>query len=45
MLCESENAQRLMTIPELRADIRFCLRRNVFDVVARMRAGSIVISH
>lgn len=43
MLCESENARRLMAIPELRADIKFCLRLNVFNLVARMKAGKIIV--
>jgi len=43
-ICESENAQRLFAIPGLRDDIRFCLRGNVFDLVARMKGGKITIS-
>lgn len=43
MTCESENAQRLMAIPELRGDIRFCLRRDVFELVAGMKGGKITI--
>lgn len=44
-ICESQNARRLMAIPELRDDVRFCLRRDVFDLVARMKGAKIVIQH
>jgi phosphosulfolactate phosphohydrolase-like enzyme len=40
-ICESENASRLLAIPELRDDVEFCLRRDVFDLVARMKGGKI----
>jgi 2-phosphosulfolactate phosphatase len=43
LICESENAQRLVAIPELREDIRFCLRPNAFDLVARMKNGKITV--
>jgi len=36
---ESENAQRLLAIPELRDDVEFCLRRDVYPLVARMKNG------
>ena len=40
--CVSENARRLLAIPELRDDVSFCLRRDVCPLVARMEAdGSI----
>jgi 2-phosphosulfolactate phosphatase len=42
-LCESQNARRLLAIPELRDDVKFCLRRDVFNLVARMRGGKITI--
>ncbi len=38
----SENARRLLAIPELHDDVAFCLRRDVCPLVARMEAdGSI----
>ncbi|HEY3760257.1 MAG TPA: 2-phosphosulfolactate phosphatase [Verrucomicrobiae bacterium] len=38
----SENARRLLSIPDLRDDVAFCLRRDVFDLVATMgREGSL----
>ena len=41
-VCTSENARRLLAIPELRDDIPFCLQRDVCPLVARMEAdGSI----
>ena len=36
---KSENARRLLAIPELRDDVAFCLQRDVFPLVARMRAA------
>jgi 2-phosphosulfolactate phosphatase len=32
----SQNARRLLAIPELRDDVAFCLQRDVFDLVAEM---------
>jgi 2-phosphosulfolactate phosphatase len=32
----SQNARRLLVIPELRDDVEFCLRRDIFDLVAEM---------
>jgi 2-phosphosulfolactate phosphatase len=40
-IAQSENAKRLMAIPELREDIRFCVRRDVMDLVAAMKRGKI----
>lgn len=40
-ICKSENAVRLLGIPELRADVEFCLRRDVFDFVAVLQDGEI----
>ena len=33
---ESDNARRLLTIPELRDDVEFCLRRECFPLVAAL---------
>ena len=38
----SENARRLMAIPELRDDVVFCCQRDVFPLVARMENGSAI---
>jgi 2-phosphosulfolactate phosphatase len=42
-ICESENARRLLTMPELREDVEFCLRQDVFNLVARMKGGRITV--
>ena len=34
----AENAQRLLSLPELREDVAFCLQRDVFPLVAQMDA-------
>jgi len=33
-VCRSENARRLLAIPELRDDVAFCLRQDAFNLVA-----------
>jgi 2-phosphosulfolactate phosphatase len=38
----SENAQRLLAIPELRDDVAFCLQRDIFPLVARLEAGGAI---
>jgi 2-phosphosulfolactate phosphatase len=44
-VCDSENARRLLAIPELRDDVAFCLQRDIFPLVARMESdGAIRIS-
>jgi 2-phosphosulfolactate phosphatase len=40
---QSENAQRLLAIPELRDDVKFCLQRDIFDFVAGMKEGGIQV--
>ena len=35
-VCNSENARRLLSIPELRDDVTFCLQRDIFLLVAKM---------
>jgi 2-phosphosulfolactate phosphatase len=40
-VCKSENALRLLKIPELRDDVEFCLRRDVIYFVAAMKRGEI----
>ena len=37
-LASSQNARRLLAIPELRADVAFCAQRDVFKIVAAMNA-------
>jgi 2-phosphosulfolactate phosphatase len=42
---DSENARRLLAIPELRDDVAFCLQRDIFSLIAKMEAdGAIRIS-
>ena len=38
---KSENARRLLSIPELRDDVEFCLNQNVVDLVAGMKNNEI----
>jgi phosphosulfolactate phosphohydrolase-like enzyme len=40
---QSRNARRLLAIPELKDDVAFCLQPDIFDFVATMRDGRIVI--
>jgi 2-phosphosulfolactate phosphatase len=40
---ESKNARRLLAMPELRKDVEFCLRRDIFDLVAGMKRGKITV--
>lgn len=40
-ISNSENARRLLAIPELRDDVAFCLQRDAFPLVAKMEAGGI----
>jgi 2-phosphosulfolactate phosphatase len=42
-ICQSENARRLLAMPELRADVEFCLRRDVIELVAGMKRGKITV--
>jgi phosphosulfolactate phosphohydrolase-like enzyme len=36
VVSEAENARRLLAIPELRDDVAFCLRLDVFNLVAAL---------
>ena len=38
----SENARRLLAIPELRDDVPFCLQRDIFPLVAKLEADGII---
>ncbi|HTR43540.1 MAG TPA: 2-phosphosulfolactate phosphatase [Pseudomonadales bacterium] len=40
-ISQSENAQRLLSIPDLREDVEFCLQRDVFDLVAALQGEEI----
>jgi 2-phosphosulfolactate phosphatase len=42
VVCNSENGQRLLSIPELRDDVVFCLQRDIFPLVARMEADGAI---
>jgi hypothetical protein len=45
VVSEAENARRLLAVPELRDDVAFCLRRDVFNLAAALgRDGAIRIS-
>jgi 2-phosphosulfolactate phosphatase len=39
---KSENARRLLAIPELRDDVAFCLQRDIFPLVAKMEADDAI---
>jgi 2-phosphosulfolactate phosphatase len=39
---DSQNARRLLSIPELRDDVAFCLQRDIFPLVARMEADGAI---
>jgi 2-phosphosulfolactate phosphatase len=41
-ISHSENARRLLSIPELRDDVAFCLQRDIFPLVARMEADGAI---
>ena len=41
-VCNSENARRLLAIPELRDDVAFCIQRDIFPLVARMEADGAI---
>jgi 2-phosphosulfolactate phosphatase len=41
-LGSSQNARRLLAIPELRADVAFCSQRDVFELVAEMKADGAI---
>jgi 2-phosphosulfolactate phosphatase len=41
-ICRSENARRLLAIPELRDDVAFCLQQDVFDLVAVLGKDGII---
>jgi phosphosulfolactate phosphohydrolase-like enzyme len=44
-ICRSQNARRLLAIPELRDDVAFCLRQDVYNLVAVLgRDGSIRVA-
>jgi 2-phosphosulfolactate phosphatase len=41
-ICNSENARRLLAIPELRDDVAFCLQRDIFPLVAKMNPDGVI---
>jgi len=41
-LCNSQNARRLLAIPELRDDVAFCLQRDICPLVATMEADGAI---
>jgi 2-phosphosulfolactate phosphatase len=44
-LASSENARRLLAIPDLRDDVAFCLQRDIFSLVAKMEADGAIRTH
>jgi phosphosulfolactate phosphohydrolase-like enzyme len=38
----SENARRLLAIPDLRDDVPFCLQHNIFPLVACLQADGVI---
>lgn len=42
VLAGTQNARRLLAIPELRADVPFCAQRDIFKIVAAMNADGAV---
>lgn len=42
MIASSQNALRLLAIPELRADVAFCAQRDVFKIVAAMGKDGVI---
>ena len=38
----AENAQRLLSLPELREDVAFCLQRDIFPLVAKMEGDGAI---
>ena len=42
VISHSENARRLLSIPELRDDVAFCLQRDLFPLVAKMEADGAI---
>jgi 2-phosphosulfolactate phosphatase len=42
VLATSQNARRLLAIPELRADVPFCAQRDIFKIVAVMHADGAI---
>jgi len=41
-LAASQNARRLLAIPELHDDVAFCSQRDIFNLVAEMKADGII---
>jgi 2-phosphosulfolactate phosphatase len=41
-IASSQNARRLLAIPELRADVAFCAQRDIFKIVAAMNADGAI---
>jgi 2-phosphosulfolactate phosphatase len=42
VFCNSQNARRLLAIPELRDDVAFCLQRDVFPLIAKMETDGTI---
>jgi hypothetical protein len=42
VIASSQNARRLLAIPELRADVAFCSQRDIFKIVAAMNGDGAI---
>lgn len=42
VIASSQNARRLLAIPQLRADVAFCSQRDIFKVVAEMKTDGAI---
>jgi 2-phosphosulfolactate phosphatase len=42
VVATTENARRLLAIPELRDDVSFCLQHDIFPLVARLQADGLI---
>jgi 2-phosphosulfolactate phosphatase len=42
VVATSENARRLLAVPELRDDVSFCLQHDIFPLVARLQADGLI---
>jgi 2-phosphosulfolactate phosphatase len=41
-VCNSENARRLLSVPELRDDVSFCLQHDIYPLIARMESDGAI---
>ena len=41
-VCNSKNARRLLSVPELRDDVAFCLQHDIYPLIARMESDGAI---